>query len=141
MLDKVTTTFSHVKPADTPWRSDGLRDFFQYKDLGIESATSGRVIAQLVRANHAPEKGTGWHRHGADFHIVFVTKGWARFMYEDKETLVEAGDCVHQRPGIVHFLFDYSPDLEYLEVVGPADFTSVDAEGPCAVPTPTPWAS
>ena len=52
-----------------------------------------------------------------------MLKGWARFMYEDKETLVEAGDCVHQRPGIVHYLFDYSPDMEYLEIVGPADFT------------------
>ena len=41
MLDKTTTTFSHVKPADTGWRSDGLRDFFQYQDLGIEQATAG----------------------------------------------------------------------------------------------------
>ena len=45
-------------------------------------------------------------------------------MYGDKDTLVEAGDCVHQRPGIVHYLFDYSPDMEYLEIVGPADFKS-----------------
>ena len=68
-----------------------------------------------------------------------MLKGWARFMYEDKETLVEAGDCVHQRPGIVHYLFDYSPDMEYLEVVGPADFTSVDATGRAPCPSPTPW--
>ena len=61
MLDTTTTKFSHVKPADTAWRSDGRRDFFQYKDLGIEQATAGRVIAQRVRANMAPEKGTS-HR-------------------------------------------------------------------------------
>jgi hypothetical protein len=60
-------------------------------------------------------------------------------MYEDKETLVAAGDCVHQRPGIVHFLFDYSPDMEYLEIVGPADFKTVEVSGPCAIPPPTPW--
>ena len=140
MLDTTTTKFSHVKPADTAWRSDGLRDFFQYKDLGIEQATAGRVIAQRVRANMAPEKGTGWHRHEAEFHIVIMTQGWARFMYGDEETLVEAGDCVHQRPGIVHYLFDYSPDMEYIEIVGPADFTSIDATGPCPVPAATPWA-
>ena len=52
--------------------------------------------------------------------------GWAKFLYEDKITLVEAGDCAHQRPGISHYLFDYSPDMEYLEIVGPADFKSVD---------------
>ena len=140
MLDTTTTRFSHVKPADTAWRPDGLRDFFLYKDLGIEAATGGKVIAQLVKANMAPEKGTGWHRHGAAFHIVFMTKGWAKFMYEGEETLVEAGDCVHQRPGIVHFLFDYSPDMEYLEIVSPADFTSIDAPAPAQVPTPAAWA-
>ena len=140
MLDKTGTRFSHVRPADTAWRSDGLRDFFLYKDLGIFDATQGRVIAHLVKANRAPVKGTGWHRHEAEFHIVIMTKGWAKFMYEDKITLVEAGDCVHQRPGIVHYLFDYSPDMEYLEIVGPADFKSIDMPGVCDVPTPKPWA-
>lgn len=141
MLDKPTVnTFSHNKPNDTPWRSEGLRDFFLYRDLGIAAATGGRVLAQLVRAHEAPEFGTGWHQHGAEFHIVLMLKGWARFMYEDVEHLVEAGDCVHQRPGITHYLFDYSPDMEYLEVVGPADFGTIDVEeGPCAIPKPTPW--
>jgi quercetin dioxygenase-like cupin family protein len=139
MPDSTTTTFSHVKPGDTGWRSDGLRDFFLYKDLGIEQATAGRVVAQLVKANMAPQKGTGWHRHEADFHIVIMTKGWAKFMYGDKQTLVEAGDCVHQRPGIVHYLFDYSPDMEYLEIVGPSDFKSIDMPAVCEVPPPTPW--
>ena len=120
-------------------KSGGLRDFFRYKDLGIAEATKGRVIAQLVKAESAPEKGTGWHRHEADFHIVLMLKGWARFMYGDKPTLVAAGDCVHQRPGVVHFLFDYSPDMEYLEIAGPADFGTVDMPAPCEVPDPTPW--
>ena len=135
----IASAFSHVKPGQTPWRSDGLRAFFLYRDLGVGQATHGRVIAQLVKANMAPEKGTGWHRHEAEFHIVIMTKGWARFMYGDVETLVEAGDCVHQRPGVVHYLFDYSPDMEYLEVVGPADFGTVDATAPCPVPAPGAW--
>ena len=140
MLDSTTIKFSHVKPGQTPWRSDGLRDFFLYRDLGVEQATAGKVLAQLVKANMAPEKGTGWHRHGAEFHLVYMTKGWAKFMYGEEETLVEAGDMVHQRPGIVHYLFDYSPDMEYLEIVSPADFGSLDVEeAPCAVPGATPW--
>jgi quercetin dioxygenase-like cupin family protein len=139
MLDTARTTFSHIKPGDTAFRDEGLRDFFQYRDLGIAEATNGKVLAQLVRAKAAPEKGTGWHYHGAEFHMVYMLKGWAKFMYEDKETLVSAGDCVHQRPGIVHYLFDYSPDMEYLEVVGPADFTAIEVKGPCAVPAPQPW--
>jgi quercetin dioxygenase-like cupin family protein len=139
MLDTTVSKFSHVKPGDTDFIAEGLRDFFKYRDLGIAEATGGRVIAQLVRANLAPEKGTGWHRHEAEFHIVFMLKGWAKFMYGNQETLVAAGDCVHQRPGIVHYLFDYSPDMEYLEIVSPADFTSVEVKGPCAVPAPGKW--
>jgi quercetin dioxygenase-like cupin family protein len=139
MIDENATKFSHVKPGDTDYRSDGLRDFFLYRDLGIADATHGKVIAHLVKANLAPEHGTGWHKHVAEFQIVYMMKGWARFMYEGKEMLVSAGDCVHQRPGITHYLFDYSPDMEYLEIVGPADFGTIEVEGPCAVPAPTPW--
>ncbi|QTO22146.1 cupin domain-containing protein [Burkholderia seminalis] len=139
MSEQTTTAFSHVKPQDTAYQGEGLRDFFLYRDLGIAAATNGKVVAQLVRANHAPEAGTGWHRHEAEFHIVIMLKGWARFMYGEQETLVAAGDCVHQAPGIVHYLFDYSPDMEYLEIVGPADFKSIDVDGPCAVPAPMPW--
>lgn len=139
MSTPTTTAFSHVKPQDIAFQGEGLRDFFLYRDLGIAAATNGKVVAQLVRANHAPEAGTGWHRHEAEFHIVIMLKGWARFMYGEQETLVAAGDCVHQAPGIVHYLFDYSPDMEYLEIVGPADFKSIDVDGPCAVPEPTPW--
>jgi mannose-6-phosphate isomerase-like protein (cupin superfamily) len=61
-------------------------------------------------------------------------------MYGDKETLVAAGDCVHQQPGITHDLFDYSPDMEYLEITSPAAFGTVDIEdGPCPIPPSTPW--
>ncbi len=133
------TKFSHVRPGDTEFRSEGLRDFFLYRDLGVAAATNGKVVATLVRPGRPPEKGTGWHRHGADFHIVIMLKGWARFMYEDKVTLVAAGDCIHQRPGITHYLFDYSADMEYLEIAGPADFTTEEVVGPCAVPPPTSW--
>ena len=97
----------------------------------------------MVKANQAPEGGTGWHFHEADCHIVRMLKGRAKFRYEDKEHLVAAGDCVHQRPDITHFLFDDSPDMDCQEVVGPAGFTTVDVggpgAGPCALPVPAPW--
>jgi len=135
------TEFSHVRPKDTAYLPGGLRDFFLYRDLGVKAATHGRVVAHLVKAINPPDGGTGWHFHVADFQIVIMMKGWARFMYEDKVTLVSAGDCVHQRPGIVHYLFDYSHDMEYLEIVGPADFGSIPVPGPAGaeVPAPTPW--
>ena len=139
MTENSATDFSHVKPSDTNYEDGGLRGFFEYRDLGVAEATHGKVVAHLVRAKLPPTDGTGWHKHIADFQIVIMMKGWARFMYEDKVTLVEAGDCVHQRPGITHYLFDYSPDMEYLEIVGPADFGTVPAEGLCDPPPVTPW--
>jgi mannose-6-phosphate isomerase-like protein (cupin superfamily) len=141
MLDRTGTLFSHVKPTDTEFKGGGLRDFFLYRDLGVAEATHGKVVAHLVKANLPPADsgGTGWHRHEADFQIVIMTKGWAKFMYEDKVTHVEAGDVVHQRPGIRHYLFDYSPDMEYLEIVSPADFKTVDVEPVCEIPKSTPW--
>jgi hypothetical protein len=81
---QTNTLFSHVRPDDTPYQSGGLRDFFEYRDLGVAEATKGQVVAHLVRAKNAPEVGTGWHVHEADFQIVIMLKGWARFMYEDK---------------------------------------------------------
>jgi quercetin dioxygenase-like cupin family protein len=133
------TDFSHVKPEDTEFLPGGLRDFFVYRDLGVAAATRGKVIAHIAKANMPPDNGTGWHYHVAEFQIVIMLKGWARFMYGETPTLVSAGDCVHQKPGIVHYLFDYSPDMEYLEIVGPADFGSIPVDGPCDVPHITPW--
>jgi hypothetical protein len=53
---------------------------------------------------------------------------------------VQAGDVVHQRPGIVHYLYDYSPDMEYLEIVSAADFKTVDMPPATdKVPPVTPW--
>jgi len=61
MLDRTALKFSHVKPGDTEFKGQGLRDFFLYRDLGVADATAGSVLAQLVTASTAPEKGTGWH--------------------------------------------------------------------------------
>jgi quercetin dioxygenase-like cupin family protein len=135
------TKFVHNKPSDTEFKSGGLRDFFLYRDLGVAEATNGRVLAHITRANLPPKGsgGTGWHYHVAEFQIVYMLKGWAKFMYEDKVHSVEAGDCVQQRPGIVHYLFDYSPDMEYLEIVMPVDYGSIGCEGPCDIPDPMPW--
>ena len=78
MTEPATTEFSHVKPGDTSYVGGGLRDFFLYRDLGIAQATHGKVIAHLVKANLAPEKGTGWHRHEATWSFRW-SDCWARW--------------------------------------------------------------
>ena len=40
-------TVSHARDAQF---ARGLRSFFEYRDLGIENATSGQVVAHVIRA-------------------------------------------------------------------------------------------
>jgi mannose-6-phosphate isomerase-like protein (cupin superfamily) len=103
------TLLTHQK-TDSPearYTEDGLRAFFAYRDMGIIAATHGKLRAQLVRAARKSSEakgGTGFHTHTADLHVVYMVRGWAKFDYDGVDTLVEAGDCIHQRPGIVHNL-------------------------------------
>ena len=42
MLDRTAMKFSHVKPGDTEFKGEGLRDFFKYRDLGIAERPPAR---------------------------------------------------------------------------------------------------
>ena len=48
MLDRTTTLFSHIKPGDIHFRTDGLRDFFLYRDLGIAEAGSTAPAREVI---------------------------------------------------------------------------------------------
>ena len=103
----------------------GLRDFLEYRDLGINAATNGQFRAHIIRikkdASHDSLHTTGLHRHLCDFQMVYVLKGWIRFIYEGQgEFTFNAGDCFLQPPGIVHNELECSDDVEMLEIYSPA---------------------
>jgi quercetin dioxygenase-like cupin family protein len=103
----------------------GLRSFFEYRDLGIKSATNGRVTAHVIRAAAGTELSSQPHLHKTEFQLVYILKGWIEFEYEGQGVVrLEAGSCVHQPPGIRHRELGHSPDIEMLEVVLPAGFTT-----------------
>lgn len=103
----------------------GLRNFFEYRKLGIEEATNGAVGAHIIRATRRCEDGTGKHSHGVDFQMVYVLKGKCLMWYEGQgEFELEAGDCVHQPAGIAHELRRCSEDCEALEITIPGDFST-----------------
>ena len=132
------TVFSHQK-ANSPearYTDGGLRSFFEYRDMGITQATKGALRVQLVRAAHKSSEakgGTGVHFNTANIHVVYMVRGWAKFDYDGVDTLVETGDCVHQRPGIVHNLYDWSDDMEFMEIIMPGDFSTTDITAPAEV--------
>lgn len=129
MPDAARPRFSVSHARDSAFHRDGLRPFYEYRDLGIEVATSGRFHAQVIRPNPDTPGKAGHHRHALDFQIVFVLKGWVVFDYEGVGPVrLEAGDCVHQPPGIVHAELEHSDDLEMLEVTSPAAFETTAAE-------------
>lgn len=107
----------------------GLRSFFEYRDLGIKSATNGRVVAHVIRAAAGTEFSSQPHLHRTEFQLVYVLKGWIEFEYEGHGAVrLEAGSCVHQPPGIRHRELGHSPDVEMLEVVLPAGFATEEVE-------------
>lgn len=107
----------------------GLRAFFEYRDLGIRRATQGRVEAHVIRAAAGQDFSSQPHRHDTEFQLVYVLKGWIEFEYEGQGAVrLEAGSCVYQPPGIRHRELGHSEDVEMLEVVLPAGFTTQEVD-------------
>ncbi len=131
---KAEFSVSHLKDAE--FESQGLRSFFEYRDLGIKAATGGRVGAHVIRAKPGKHGSTGWHSHDLEVQLVYVLQGWVEFDYEGVGAVrLEAGACVHQPPGIRHVEIAHSDDVEFLEITLPADFTTEKAEPATAAAT------
>ena len=117
-------SFSHNKAVDSIWEP-GLRAIFDYRDLGIKTATNGDYIAHIIKANGRsnPDEVQQWHLHHCDFQFVMVLNGWAEFEYKRHGIRrIEKGDVVNQYPRVIHREIACSPDFEVLEIVSPADF-------------------
>jgi quercetin dioxygenase-like cupin family protein len=114
-------TISHADAS--PFSEEGLRSFFEYRQLGIDKATTGEFGAQVIRAvpgQHSPGQ---WHAHTLDFQMVYVTRGWVEFEYENEgKKMLRAGSSVLQPPGIVHRELRHSDDMELIEITSPAGF-------------------
>ena len=126
-VKKKKQSFSLSRARGAKFRKDGLRAFFEYRDLGIGDATHGRYNAEVIRAGNVKNyKPAGRHYHKLDFQLVYVLKGWVKFEYEGEGSFtLKAGDCVLQPPGILHELTEFSKDMELLEVTSPAVFKTV----------------
>ncbi len=124
--------FVHDKGAEASW-SPGLRDIFDYRDLGIAAATDGDFVAQIVRANgkKASSAVQEWHVHDCRFQFVQVLEGWATFEYDGQGVrTIRKGDTVFQPPGIRHRELECSEDFSVLEIVSPADFATREVSTP-----------
>ncbi len=114
---------------DAPFSRKGLRAFFEYRDLGIADATGGRYGGYVVRAIRSGHESTGTHFHAPDAQIIYILKGWLKAEYGGQGVVrLEAGSCLHNPPGNAHNVFEFSDDLEFLEITAPAEYPTVDVE-------------
>jgi mannose-6-phosphate isomerase-like protein (cupin superfamily) len=115
----------------------GLRSYFEYRDLGIERASRGKMVAHVIRARPGKAPHGQWHRHDCKVQFVYVLKGWALFEYEGiGKVKMRPGTCFYQPPRIRHRELAHSRDLEMIEVVAPARFKTSSAEPPAARKSP-----
>ena len=132
METKAGWRFNIDREADADW-TEGLRNIFDYRDLGIEAGTNGDYVAHVIRANGKREEDEvqHWHLHECTFQMVYVLNGWATFEYEGEGVrTIRKGDCINQRPMVKHREIAYSDDFEVLEIVAPADFRTIIVDAP-----------
>jgi quercetin dioxygenase-like cupin family protein len=123
--------FTVAHADDGKFEGQGLRAFFEYRQLGIAEATQGKFGAHVIRAVPGRHSEAQWHTHDLDFQMVYVTRGWVVFEYDGQgEVILRAGSCALQPPGIRHREVTHSGDLELIEITSPAEFETVAAEAP-----------
>ena len=101
MSDTKDWKFKHDVATDAQW-TPGLREIFEYRDLGIKDGTKGDYVAHLVRHNGKKTKDDvqQWHVHDCTFQMVYVLNGWATFEYAGQGVrTIRKGDCINQMPG------------------------------------------
>ena len=122
------TTTSHAAKSGF---EQGLRPFFEYRDLGIKDATKGAFAAHVIRGIPGQHAIPQWHTHDLQFQMFYVLKGWVKFRYEDiGEVEFRAGDSCYQPPLVRHIEIAHSDDVEILEIVGPGEFETKVVETP-----------
>ena len=132
LIDRSDWKFVHNEAENAEW-TPGLRQIFEYRDLGTEAGTNGAYVAHLVRHNGKEMKDgvQQWHIHECDFQFVYVLNGWATFEYDGEGVrTIKQGDCILQKPMIKHREIACSNDFEVLEIVSPADFPTRIVKGP-----------
>jgi uncharacterized RmlC-like cupin family protein len=118
---------NHFRAED--FRTDGLRSYAQYRDLGMSKATNGLLQAHVIRLIPPCDPAVVSKRHYHDVHVqmIYVLKGWIRSEFEGQgEVTMRAGTAWLQPPRIEHTVLDYSDDCELLEIILPAEFDTIE---------------
>ena len=92
--------FCATSAADAKW-TQGLRKFFEYRDLGISEATGGAYNAHVIRVKKPVTEfpHTGPHVHDLEFQMIYILKaGSASLMKVRGNSLFARETVVFSRP-------------------------------------------
>lgn len=118
----------------TPY-APGRRPFFEYRDLGVEGASGGRMRAYQNNSIAGMTEPTGWHYHTCEMQFVYVLKGKLVIEFEDGTVgTFAAGDSFFIPGGVRHNEIYVSEDKEALEVSVPGKIGTVNVERPEGLP-------
>ena len=122
-LAEALSTMRIERAEDAKFHREGLRPDAEYRDLGLDAATGGRMGLKHIRAIGKFET-TGWHWHDMNAHFIYVIKGWITFRFEgiEDEVTLRAGDSLSQPAGVPHNVLARSDDFEVLELNVPAQY-------------------
>ena len=129
-LSSALTQFGLLPYSEADFTRDGPRADAEYRDLGLQVATDGRIGAKHIRAIRPFDQETGWHWHDMTGHFVYLLKGWISFRFQGIPEIVtvHAGGCLCQPAGVPHNVVGRSDDLELIEINLPAQFGTFDLE-------------
>jgi uncharacterized protein YjlB len=113
----------------------GRRRFFQYRDLGVEKASKGRMRANISSSIEGMLESTGWHYHVCDMQFVYVMRGQVKIEFEDGTVATFGpGDAMFIPGGTKHNEVYVSEDKISLEVCLPAQMGTVACDRPAHLP-------
>lgn len=129
-LERAQSLLKLTEYSEADFTRDGPRADVEYRDLGMDAATGGRIGAKHIRAIAPFSKETGWHWHDMTGHFIYALKGWVSFRFQGVEdtVTVHAGGCLSQPAGVPHNVVGRSDDLELIEINMPATFGVMDLE-------------
>ena len=109
----------------------GRRTFLQYRELGVTSATGGKLRCQITEAKEGLSEPTGWHYHVCEAQFVYMLSGWVDLVFAGGDKIrIEAGDSLLIPGGTPHNETATSNEFELLEVSLPADMGTEACDSP-----------
>jgi len=119
-LSEVGVKLVHKTPATAP-AMPGPVAFVTCRDLGLASATDGRMQARVIKVKTGMTQSTGWHYHVCDAVFIYVLNGWVEGEFAGTTLRAEAGASIFIPGRMIHQEVRTSDDFEILEISVPAD--------------------